>query len=238
MRDKLLELLELAARYIEPDAMNYVRPSNRDVAVELHAKILVALAETRRLHATSDPLDAPGIELRDAVGYAVYTASEGEDPSFHAWFASRPTAEAYVKANEAHVLFEPHITKSAAKFASSHEDPEMPEARLTDAPSKHTDDHEKQAWKDLLEMALPWLRYSAGLVRPTPASLTRVINVISDLLYPYADPVLHVHFVTYKKSIKGDVLITQCEKDGGGLFTNHKPDVTCPDCWHSLEAKE
>ncbi len=47
-------------------------------------------------HPSPDPLDTPGIELHDLFGWAVFTASEGEDERFHAWFAEKPTAEAYV----------------------------------------------------------------------------------------------------------------------------------------------
>jgi hypothetical protein len=207
--------------------------------------------------AAPHPLDTPGIELRDAVGWAVFTASEGEDPRLHAWFAKRPTAEAYVKAcaavsimrvTEAGFnllsphgpggLFEPSITSCAAKFASSYGDPDVPERRLVDALTEHTDDHEKRAWKDLLEMALPWLRHSERLMRrPTPDSLKRVIDTIVDILNPTIAPDRPVHFVTYKRTVNGNFLISECKQDAhelDGRFTNDQDAVTCTECLRAL----
>lgn len=202
-----------------------------------------------------DPLDTPGIELRDAVGWAVFTGSEGEDPSFHAWFAQRPTAEAYVKASiEAaawveipevdppplatvrNASFEPDITRSAAKFASSYADPEsIPKARLERALTEYTDDHEKRAWMDLLRLALP---YVEGSRCPTQAWEKTRAHLVDTLRMTLGLPAERpVHFVTYKRTIKGNLLVTECSQDAGEFdftYTNDQDAVTCRACLRVL----
>jgi hypothetical protein len=273
---ELKRLLEAARHHVEGNASGLWKfnPEGRPRAVQLHNEILRALSEYNLETAgaeaaallnkiaedegvTFGPLDTPGIELRDAVGWAVFTGSEGEDPSFHAWFAQRATAEAYVKASiEAaawveipevdppplatvrNASFEPDITRSAAKFASSYEDPEMPEGRLTAALSEYTDDHEKQAWKDLLKQTLPWVDRCLSEVwsLDEEQKLQILLNQIHTAVgLPTPPP---VHLVTYKRTLQGNFLITECGLDAGesdGRFTNHKPAVTCLECLHILE---
>jgi hypothetical protein len=199
--------------------------------------------------AAPHPLDTPGIELRDAVGWAVFTASEGEDPRLHAWFAKRPTAEAYVKASEQaaawqvdqplpplaqvpNASFEPSITACAAKFASSYGDPDVIGLRLTDALTEHTDDHEKRAWMDLLRRALRGLGSPTLLEDNDRLDLIRTIQATLEI--PTAPP---VHFVTYKQTFRGNFLITECGGDAGafdGRFTNDQDAVTCRPCLREL----
>jgi hypothetical protein len=203
--------------------------------------------------AAPHPLDTPGIELRDAFGWAVFTASEGEDPSLHAWFAGRPSAEAYVRASEQaaswqveqplpplaqvpNASFEPHITRCMGKFAASYADPEsIPEAHFERALTKYTDDHEKREWMDLLEQALPYVQRGSCptlLGERDRVHLIRMIKLTSGLL---PDP--PVHFVTYKQTLQGNFLITECGEDAGefdGRFTNDQDAVTCAECLRAL----
>lgn len=65
-------------------------------------------------------------------GWAVFTGSEGEDPTLSAWFKDKPHAEKWVKdheddESEFHV-FDPHITRShinASAWNDFHDSPDM-----------------------------------------------------------------------------------------------------------------
>ncbi len=285
--ENLKRLLEAARHHVEGNAFGMWKfnPEGRPEAVKLHSEILEAVGEYNLRqadlaaggattgaaavaalrgsatidHPRPDPLDMPGIELHDLFGWAVFTASEGEDERFHAWFAERPTAEAYVKAsaqaaawieeNQAsynappplatawNASFEPHITRCLAKFAASYADPEsIPREHFERALAEHTDDHEKREWIDLLQSAVPWLRNLAVMLRPEPYRLAQLIYEIRMAVNP--DDLKQTPLVHHAYYRKGTFLVTNCGFDPeteDGRFTNDRAAVTCPECLRAEE---